>query len=76
MSACFDIFTFGHLIGWFYKTLVLRDFKVLMVASIIFEAVEFSLRNVLNNFKECWWDHLLLDFSIANFIGVLCGFAV
>jgi phosphatidylserine synthase 2 len=47
-----------------------------MFASITFEAVEYSLRNVLNNFKECWWDHLILDFSVFNFIGIICGFIV
>ena len=38
--------------------------------------VEYSLRNVLNNFKECWWDHLVIDILGCNLLGIVIGFYV
>ena len=38
--------------------------------------IEFSLRNVLNNFKECWWDHIIIDIFGCNLLGIICGFIV
>ena len=38
--------------------------------------LEFSLRNVLNNFKECWWDHLVVDILGCNLLGIIVGFYV
>lgn len=75
-NALFDVFTFGHFIGWFSKAIILRDFKVLVFASLAFEGLEFALRNIINNFRECWWDHLILDFSMFNFLGIAVGYQV
>ena len=74
MISSLDVFALGHFLGWFSKTIIIRDYKLLMFASISFEAIEFSLRNVLNNFKECWWDHLVLDLLVFNLLGIICGF--
>lgn len=38
--------------------------------------IEYSLRNVLNNFKECWWDHMIIDILGCNLLGIICGFWV
>lgn len=38
--------------------------------------IEYSLRNVLNNFKECWWDHVIVDVFGCNLIGIMLGFYV
>lgn len=43
---------------------------------MIFELIEYSLRNVLNNFKECWWDHVLVDVFGCNLLGIILGFLV
>jgi phosphatidylserine synthase 2 len=38
--------------------------------------VEYSLRDVLNNFKECWWDHVIVDFLVCNMLGIVLGLYV
>lgn len=74
--AFFDIFAFAHAAGWFIKTLVVRDPKIIIFESLAFELVEYSLRDVLNNFKECWWDHVIVDFFVCNMVGIILGFYV
>lgn len=70
------MFAFAHAAGWFIKTLVVRDFKMVLFHSIVFELIEYSLRNVLNNFKECWWDHIIVDVLGCNLLGIILGFYV
>lgn len=41
-----------------YQTLVLRDYWLCMVISIMFEILEYTLEHQLPNFSECWWDHV------------------
>jgi hypothetical protein len=31
---------------------------------------------VLNNFKECWWDHVIIDILGCNLLGIACAFLV
>lgn len=69
----FDLFAFAHATGWFIKTLVVRDPKIIFFQSVAFELIEYSLRDTLNNFKECWWDHLIVDVLGCNLIGILLG---
>jgi hypothetical protein len=76
LHSCFDLFALAHFLGWFVKTLICRDVKLIMFESILFEVVEYSLRDVLNNFKECWWDHLIVDFLGCNMLGIIAGFYV
>ena len=35
--------------------------------------MEVSLQHLLPNFKECWWDHYLLDVFGCNLAGMLLG---
>ncbi|PHJ19019.1 phosphatidyl serine synthase, partial [Cystoisospora suis] len=35
--------------------------------------MEISLRHILPNFWECWWDHLILDIFGCNFLGLYLG---
>lgn len=58
------------------KTLIVRDPKIILFESLAFELVEYSLRDVLNNFKECWWDHAIVDFLGCNMVGIFLGFWV
>ena len=74
--SCFDLFALAHFLGWFFKTLICRDLKLIFFASVSFELIEYSLRNVLNNFKECWWDHIVIDIFGCNLLGIICGFWV
>ena len=54
----FDWFVPAHLIGWWAKAIILRDFWFANVLSVLFEIYEYSLEHQLPNFHECWWDHV------------------
>lgn len=69
----FDLFVFCHLAGWFVKAMVIRDAKLLWFNSLLFEWMEISLRHILPNFWECWWDNLLFDVFGCNLLGIACG---
>lgn len=73
-NAVFDTFMLSHLIGWFCKAIMLRDKRLVFVSSILFELYELTFKHMLANFKECWWDSLILDLILANGAGMLLGF--
>ena len=58
------------------KTLALHKDDQTYIVGVTFEMVEYSLRNVLNNFKECWWDHVVIDIFGCNLLGIVVGFYV
>jgi len=49
------------------QTLILRDWWLCMVISVMFEVVEYTLEHQLPNFSECWWDHVSID-SLCCFL--------
>lgn len=68
-----DCFVLAHLIGWWLKTLILRDYWMALLLSGLFEFLEYSLQHQLPNFSECWWDHWLMDFVLCNGTGIYAG---
>eukprot|EP01112_Ceratiomyxa_fruticulosa_P016204 TRINITY_DN4861_c0_g1_i1.p1 TRINITY_DN4861_c0_g1~~TRINITY_DN4861_c0_g1_i1.p1 ORF type:complete len:448 (+),score=87.58 TRINITY_DN4861_c0_g1_i1:390-1733(+) len=70
-----DEFIWAHLIGWWGKALLLRDFYVCWVVSVLFEIWELTFQFMLPNFKECWWDQLILDILVCNGLGIFLGLA-
>lgn len=74
-ATLWDEFVLAHLLGWFFKALLLRDRRLLWPLSLAFEAVEASLAHALPNFNECWWDAWLLDAAACNWIGMEAGLA-
>eukprot|EP00388_Colpodella_angusta_P030200 GDKK01018843.1.p1 GENE.GDKK01018843.1~~GDKK01018843.1.p1 ORF type:complete len:488 (+),score=130.58 GDKK01018843.1:1-1464(+) len=76
LAKSIDIFVICHFLGWFVKALILRDFWLCWVLQIVFEWMEISLRHILPNFWECWWDHLLLDVFGCNAFGIWLGMKV
>ncbi|KAJ1986856.1 hypothetical protein H4R33_003126 [Dimargaris cristalligena] len=68
-----DIFVVAHALGWFGKTLIIRDVWLCWIISIMFEIMEYSLQHQLNNFAECWWDHWILDVLVCNWLGIYIG---
>ncbi len=75
-----DVFVIAHGLGWFAKALILRDYWLCWVLSVSFELMEYSLQHQLKfliintrNFKECWWDHWVLDVLLANWAGIYLG---
>ncbi|KAL6065532.1 CDP-diacylglycerol--serine O-phosphatidyltransferase [Balamuthia mandrillaris] len=68
-----DEFVLAHVIGWFGKTLLIRDAYVCVFISVLFEVWELTLEHQLHNFAECWWDHIILDILICNNLGIIAG---
>ena len=73
-DAMFDEFVIAHALGYWVKMMVMRDFWTVMALSLGFEVIECTLQYWLENFKECWWDHLLLDVFGCNMIGMVLGY--
>lgn len=71
--AVYDIHFIAHFLGWFGKMLIMRDWYIIWICSIIFEFLEITFRYWLPNFWECWWDHLFLDVFGCNLLGSLLG---
>lgn len=67
------MFVAAHFFGWAVKMLMFRDSVLAWTSSIMFEIFEWTMEVWLDNFKECWWDHLILDLFGCNFIGMLIG---
>ncbi|ELK32069.1 Phosphatidylserine synthase 2, partial [Myotis davidii] len=68
-----DGFVPAHFIGWYLKTLMIRDWWTCTIVSVMFEFLEYSLEHQLPNFSECWWDHWIMDVLICNGLGIYCG---
>lgn len=62
-----DGFVTTHFIGWWLKTLIIRDYWLCNVLSIGFELLEYSLQHQLPNFSECWWDHVIWILNMTYF---------
>eukprot|EP01006_Ploeotia_vitrea_P057339 TRINITY_DN68170_c1_g3_i4.p1 TRINITY_DN68170_c1_g3~~TRINITY_DN68170_c1_g3_i4.p1 ORF type:complete len:369 (-),score=18.76 TRINITY_DN68170_c1_g3_i4:327-1433(-) len=72
--ACLtDEFIVAHILGHWGKAIIVRSWGLGWIVSIGFEWVEFSLQHILPNFKECWWDHLIIDIFICNALGLWMG---
>lgn len=68
-----DEFILAHIVGYIGKAILFRDLKLCWVLSLSFEIVEISLQHILENFKECWWDHVIIDVLICNNLGIIIG---
>ena len=76
ISDRFDLFVAAHFFGWLVKAWIVRDRKLLWIASVLFELVELSLKHLLPNFEECLWDVLVFDLFGANWLGLELGLFV
>ena len=65
-EAVFDVHFVAHLAGWWFKMLIIRDYYCAWIISASFELVEISLRHMLPNFWECWWDHVSYLILLTN----------
>ncbi|CEM36299.1 unnamed protein product [Vitrella brassicaformis CCMP3155] len=63
----------SHIIGWFLKMLMYRDWKFCLVLSTMYELCELSFQWLIPEFQECWWDSILMDSIGANLIGMTLG---
>ena len=73
LRLLFDEFSVYHVLGYWTKMLIIRDVWLVHSISLGFEVIEFTFQYWLHNFKECWWDHLLLDVLGCNALGITLG---
>ncbi|KAH9279689.1 Phosphatidylserine synthase 1 [Echinococcus granulosus] len=68
-----DVFAFGHFFGWVVKAILLRHYFMLWTLSINWEVTEVAFSHILPNFRECWWDSIVLDVLLCNGLGIFFG---
>lgn len=72
----FDEFLLAHALGYVVKVMIIRDWRIVMTVSLLFEVMEVTFQHLLENFKECWWDHLIADVLICNAGGMIVGLLI
>ncbi|BBN16349.1 phosphatidylserine synthase 2 [Marchantia polymorpha subsp. ruderalis] len=72
-DTLFDEFVIAHILGWWGKSIMVRNLLLSWMISIGFEMMEVTLNHMLPNFNECWWDSIILDIMICNFFGIWAG---
>ena len=73
LSNAMNFFVASHIFGWIFKTLILRDVTICVLMSFLFEVLEYALRHQLPVFSECWWDQVVVDFTLSNGLGIYVG---
>lgn len=73
LTSSIDIFVIAHFLGWTFKVWIFRNSVMAWTMSIAFEIMEWTMEVWLPNFKECWWDHFLLDMFGCNLLGMIIG---
>ncbi|CAD5227029.1 unnamed protein product [Bursaphelenchus xylophilus] len=68
-----DIFVIAHFVGWVMKALLIRHTIICWYISILWELTELFFGHLLPNFRECWWDAIVLDILLCNGLGIYCG---
>ena len=71
--ANFDHYYLVHLGNWFLSSFVIRDFYILHFKQVLDEVIELSWQHILPHFRECWWDHLLMDITLSNIPAITFG---
>ncbi|KAF4663757.1 hypothetical protein FOL47_005568 [Perkinsus chesapeaki] len=68
-----NIWFAAHVVGYWAKMCLFRDWSMCWMYSFAFELAELGLVWVIPEFQECWWDSLLMDVFGANFLGMCLG---
>lgn len=68
-----DHYFLVHIVDWLLASFVLRDPYILHFWSIMDEFVELSFQHILPHFRECWWDHILMDILLTNTPAIIIG---
>lgn len=71
-----DVFAFGHFFGWAMKAMLVRHYGICWTISVTWEITEVAFAHLLPNFKECWWDALVLDVLLCNGLGIWFGMLI
>lgn len=68
-----DHYYLSHVIDWLFMVFLMRDMLYLNVWSIFDEIVELSWQHKIPHFRECWWDHVILDVLVGNTVSIIIG---
>eukprot|EP00397_Hematodinium_sp_SG-2012_P039219 GEMP01042787.1.p1 GENE.GEMP01042787.1~~GEMP01042787.1.p1 ORF type:complete len:474 (+),score=21.71 GEMP01042787.1:86-1507(+) len=68
-----SFWTFYHALGWFLKMMVFRNWITCIAVATLFEFMELTLQFAIPEFQECWWDSMILDWGVANILGMAVG---
>lgn len=68
-----DMYVAAHSLGWFFKMMIIRDWRMCMLLQVGFEYMELTFRHWLPNFYECWWDSIVFDVLVCNSLGIVAG---
>ncbi|KAM3132286.1 hypothetical protein pb186bvf_015616 [Paramecium bursaria] len=71
-----DHYFLVHCVNWFLVAFLLRDAWLLNFWSFFDEIIELSWQHILPHFRECWWDHVILDFLLGNTVFIFIGLYV
>ncbi|KAL1431322.1 hypothetical protein MTO96_014341 [Rhipicephalus appendiculatus] len=74
--AHMDVFAFGHFFGWAMKAMLVRHYGICWTISVTWEMTEMAFAHLLPNFKECWWDAIVLDVLLCNGLGIWFGMRI
>lgn len=72
----FDHYYCVHCGNWFLATFVIRDAYVLHFWHLFDEIIELSWQHILPHFRECWWDHLIMDICLSNIPAIVLALFV
>ncbi|CAK8675493.1 unnamed protein product [Clavelina lepadiformis] len=73
LYSTLDIFAFSHFIGFVGRALLLRSYILCWSLSILWEFTELFYKDIFPNFRECWWDQILVDVLGFNGLGIWVG---
>ena len=71
-----DEYFLCHALGWFLMTLLTKDVKLIFMLGVFDEVFEFTTREVVPLFGECWFDQIFYDMLITNLTGLMLGYFV
>ena len=69
----FDFYVATHFVVWFVSALIIRDYYILHISSVLDELIELTFKDIRPLFAECWWDSIILDILLANSFGIYFG---
>ena len=69
----FDHYYIIHWMNWFLTSFVIRDVWICHMWHMLDELIELSWQHILPHFRECWWDHLIMDICLSNIPAIVLG---
>lgn len=65
-----DGYVISHTLGHLGVALMVRNTAAAWIISVGFELIEISLQYQIPYFKECWYDHYIVDVLLCNALGI------